>query len=243
MTSKPGRASLAALAVAQTLGTAAVGISLTASALTVASMSGSAAFAGLAQSATIVGAGALALPISRLAARWGRSVSLTFAYTVAFAGSGLAALGAAAGVLAVFLVGMAGVGSGTVAGLALRFAAADLAPDPAKRPRYIALILWTASVGSLIGPPLTAIALKGGSPSGPFLLIALLYGLAILVVALTRFRASGDPDDTERRKARTGAVGKRFPPAARVAITVSTSNHMAMTALMGLAPVFLDGGG
>ncbi|WP_169725678.1 MFS transporter [Leifsonia xyli] len=243
MTSKPGRASLAALAVAQTLGTAAAGISLTASALTVTNMLGSPTFAGLAQSATIVGAGALAFPVSRFATRRDRSASLRFAYTVASAGSALAALGAAVGALAVFLLGMAGAGSGTVAGLALRFAAADLAPDPAKRPRYIALILWTASIGSLIGPPLTAFSTRSGLSSGPFLLIASLYGLSVLVVSLARLPPPGSPTVAAQRQTPVCSVGQRRPLAARVAITVSTSGHMAMTALMGLAPIFLDDAG
>lgn len=238
MTPSRNRVTLAALALAQISGAAAAGVSLTASAIAVTHLAGSATPAGLAQTVTIVGAGAASIPLARLASRRGRRSSLRVAYLIALAGGLTAAWGAALGVLGLFLVGLVGVGSGTAAGLALRFAAADLAADPARRPQYIALILWVASVGSFAGPQLATSSLSSGMAAAPFLAIAGLYAVSLLILSLIRAPVL---EKVHPVSAPVGPppAGCRIPAAAWNAIVVSTSTHVAMTGLMGMAPVFL----
>lgn len=232
---------LFALIVAQMLGSAAAGMTITAGALTATALADSTLAAGAAQAAGIAGAGTLSLPVAFAAARWGRKRSLALAYGVATAGGVVAAAGVARESLAIFILGMICVGGGTVGGLALRFAAADLATNARTRPRNIALVLWSATIGSLVGPNL--VALSGGPASSvPFLFIGSLYAVAGGSAAIAPFPARLSTSHSRGASRRPWLRRVRgLDSATRSALRVSTAGHMSMVASMGMAPVFLDG--
>lgn len=236
--------SLLGLYVAQVLASAAAGLILTVSGPAATVIAGSQSAAGWGQTSAIVGAASLSVPVARLADRRGRRTSLLIAFSIAAIGSGVAAAGAATQVLVLFLAGLVAVGAGTVAALALRYAAAETAVKSAERPRNVATVLASATVGSLIGPNLVALVGGPGRLGVPFVVVALLYGCAALSAAQLRIPHRSEPGAAMSRQ--TPATPASAPAGARailIPIVVLTTGHMAMVALMGMAPVHLAGVG
>ncbi|GIT80601.1 MFS transporter [Leifsonia sp. LS1] len=235
------RCALAPLMVAQALGAAAAGASVTVSAMTASRLSGAAWSAGFAQSATVVGAAALSMPIAQLAARHGRRTALIVAYAVATVGGLAAAIGVMIGSLALFFAALAALGGGTVAGLALRFAAAELQTDTTRRPGSIALVLWMAAVGGLVGPNIASMLDTQWGRAAPFVMIAATYTANIAVVSTLRRPPHAMAPDPRSRPIEPESAA---PPIALVNASITAvAGHMAMTGLMGLAPPFLASAG
>jgi len=260
-----GRAALVLLSVAQALASAAAGVAITVASPTAAAIGGSDALAGWGQSATIAGAAGLSVPVARVAARHGRAVSLTMAFGVAAGGALLAAGAAACSVLVVFLLGLAAVGAGTVAALALRYAAVDVSPTPAGRVRFLGIVLACATVGSLVGPQLATATRAAGVAAAPYLVIAGLYGAAAGAavaagavaaslragtagMAAVRPKSIADVESLQEDD-RDETAGASPPESDRTMIAraplmapilTMTAGQMAMVALMGMAPVHLD---
>jgi MFS family permease len=226
--------------MAQVAASTAAGLTLTSASVTAMEVSGSERIAGLAQTSIVLGASVLTLPISRLASRLGRRTSLGVAY-------GIAALGALVGAVAIplnlwvmLLFGFACIGGGTVAGLAARFAAADAAKHRGGAATAIAFVLWSSTVGSIVGPNL--IGLTGlGSSATAFLVISALYASATLVVLAAVPASLGNRES--KTKKRTGIPGAvrvfSANPSAGMGLLVSSAVHVAMIALMAMAPVHL----
>jgi MFS family permease len=244
-------ARLACLAAAQALGSCAAGLTVTVGAITAHKLVGVDAAAGFAQTAVIVGAGALSLPVAALAARRGRRVSLVGAYSIAGGGAVVAAAGTLSGWWVAFFLGLVLVGGGTVAGLALRFAAADLAAEASERPRQIGLVMWAATIGSVLGPNLVGWTDDMGTAT-PFIVIAALYGCAAAASGAVRIpqsnvsRSSAPSGGRRRNYARRGQLrirGRAMGRGAASAIVLSAVVHMAMIAPMGMAPVHLQQAG
>jgi MFS family permease len=244
-------ARLACLAAAQALGSCAAGLTVTVGAITAYRLVGVDAAAGLAQTAVVVGAGALSLPVAALAARRGRRASLVGAYSIAGGGAVVAAVGTLSGWWVPFFLGLVLVGGGTVAGLALRFAAADLAAEASERPRQIGWVMWAATIGSVLGPNLVGWTNDMGTAT-PFMVIATLYGCAAVASGAVRnpgWNASGSSapsggrrrDDARRAQRRNR--GRALGSGTASAIMLSAVVHMAMIAPMGMAPVHLQQAG
>jgi len=227
--------SLALLAFAQVLASTAAGATITVVAPTLAAITGSDAMAGWGQTSTIVGAACLSVPVARLAARYGRRLSLTTAFAVAAAGAVVAAGGAAARAPAPVLAGLAAVGAGTVAALALRYAAADAAGSSGRRARSVGLVLAGATLGSLLGPNLVGWTGAAGAISGPYLLIASLYAGAAAASSFARLPTARPGDALPRGR----PVPRSIRRAAAAPILIMVAGHAAMIALMGLAPLHL----
>lgn len=241
-------ARLASLATAQALGSAAAGLTVTVGAITANRLVGVDAAAGLAQTAVVIGAGVLSLPVAALAARRGRRVSLVGAYSIASGGAILAAEGVLSGWWSLYFLGLVLVGGGTVAGLALRFAAADLAIHAIERPRMIGMVMWAATIGSVAGPNLVGWTNDTGAAT-PFLVIAVLYGCAAAASGTVRIPRSNESGflASGRRRGLNHARRAQRRTAARAlgrgtvsAIILSAVVHMAMVAPMGMAPVHLQ---
>ncbi|MWV48818.1 MFS transporter [Rathayibacter sp. VKM Ac-2803] len=225
------------LALAQVAASTAAGLVLTIASVTALTLSGSEQIAGLVQTSTVVGASALTVPIARLTLRFGRRAALAVAYGTAALGSVIGAAAVAADLWVLFLAAAALIGGGTVAGLAARFAAADLAPrDTAVA---IALVLWASTVGSIVGPNLAGATGLASAPA--FLLPAVLYGsaAACVVVGLRRTEVATTPQ--RRESARTADVIAVFlaHPRAVAGLAVTAAVHATMIALMTMAPVHL----
>jgi drug/metabolite transporter (DMT)-like permease len=102
--------------------------------------------------AIVLTAGALAaVPAGRLMDRFGRVPVLAAGFGVGAAGCGLAALGSARDATAAVLAGLVGIGTANGATLLARTAAGDMYP-PQRRARGIALVLFGAVFGAILGP-------------------------------------------------------------------------------------------
>ncbi len=249
---------LRVLAATQVLGAAGVTIGLAVSTLLAAGLSDSDAVGGLAQTAAVVGAAVFAVPAARVAARHGRRPALVFGYVAGAVGAVLAACAVVLRSWHVLLPALVLFGAATSANLAARYAGADLA-DPRKRARSVAVVVWAATLGAVVGPnladPAGRFAVAVGLPvgSGPYLLSAVLFGLAALVVArllrpdpLVLAREAVVPAHCAGGAGGTrgsGAVWRSLPAGAKLALGGITLCHTAMVGLMSMTPVHMDHAG
>lgn len=249
---------LRVLAATQVLGAAGVTIGLAVSTLLAAALSDSDAVGGLAQTAAVVGAAVFAVPAARVAARHGRRPALVFGYAAGAVGAVLAACAVVLRSWHVLLPALVLFGAATSANLAARYAGADLA-DPRERARSVALVVWAATLGAVAGPnladPAGRFAVILGLPvgAGPYLLSAVLFGLAALVVArllrpdpLVVVRDAVVPAHCAGGVGGTrgsGAVWRSLPGGAKLALGGITLCHTAMVGLMSMTPVHMDHAG
>jgi MFS family permease len=243
----------------QVLGAAAVTIGLAISTLIAASLSGSDAVGGLAQTAAVAGAALLALPGARLAQRRGRRPALILGYGMGALGAVIAAVAVSAGLWQLLLVGLLLFGGASSANYAARYAATDLA-DPQRRARELSRVVWAAMIGAIIGPnladPAGRLAAGLGLPvgAGPFLLAAAVLGVAVLVI---QFGLRPDPlvvvRSTRPVESPHCAGGGGTPgglkiwgslgPMARLALVGVMLCHTAMVGLMSMTPVHMNHAG
>ena len=117
------------LATAQVLNGVGVAGTVAAGSLLVASITNSETLAGLAQTSSVLGAAALALPLARLTSRGGRRLALSVGLIAGVIGSLLAIFGGSRENIYLMLTGTFLVGAASAAGYQARFAAIDLATD------------------------------------------------------------------------------------------------------------------
>ncbi|TQM80302.1 putative MFS family arabinose efflux permease [Saccharothrix saharensis] len=243
---------LRVLAVTQVLGAAGVTIGLAVSTLIAAVLADSDAVGGMAQTAAVLGAAVFALPAARLAARSGRRPALVLGYGAGAVGAAVAACAVVLGSWQVLLVALVLFGAASSANLAARYAGADLA-HPHRRARSVALVVWAATVGAVAGPnladPAGRVAVRLGLPvgAGPYLMSAVLFGLAALVVLrflrpdpLVLAKSAVAPSVGTKRSV---AVWRSLPPAGKLALGGVTLCHTAMVGLMSMTPVHMEHAG
>ena len=116
--------------------------------------------------------------------------------------------------MAILFLGLAGAGAATAAALQSRFAATDLAA-PATRGRDLSLVVWSTTVGAVIGPNLAepgeTVGRALGLPpfSGVFVFAIAAQLLAALAYALF---LRPDPLTVEQAAAAGRAVRPHRPP-------------------------------
>ncbi|BBE21790.1 MFS transporter [Arthrobacter sp. MN05-02] len=242
------------LVVAQVLGGVGAGATLSLGALLAAETSGSSAWSGMAATMATLGAAAAAVPLATLAQRRGRRVSLSTGAVVAGAGALLAITAASLSLFPLLLVALVLLGSGSATGLQARFAATDLATD-ATRGRSLAVVVWSTTIGAVLGPnlfePGEAVAGVLGIPplSGGFVFsaaaqaaAAAVYSLGLrpdpLLTALRR-QAADRPTGSAPPERRRGLAVLARNPAARYAVVSIAVSHAAMVSLMSMTPVHL----
>jgi MFS family permease len=246
------RRTLGVLVAGQILGGLSFGATLSMGALLFTDVSGTDALSGMAATMSTLGAAIAAVPLARIAAARGRRISLS-------TGAGIAALGAVVTVVAatgrllpLLFIGIALIGMGNAANLQARFAATDLAP-PQHRGRDLSIVVWTTTIGAVIGPnllePGDALGQSLGLPqfAGPFLLTATAQVLAVVLylVALrpdplllaARLRAEAPVASVA---APSAGLPRRFLVVAIVAIGLS---HATMVSVMSMTPVHLTNHG
>ncbi|MFY1669287.1 MFS transporter [Plantactinospora sp. WMMB334] len=202
------RRTLLLLCLTQIIGGTGMTIGMTVGVLLGARLGGT-AISGLVQSASVVGAALLALPVSRIMRSGGRRSGLATAYLVGAVGGVLIVVAAVSGWVPLLFLGALLFGGGTTAGLQARYAAVDLA-DPARRGRHLSIAVWATTVGAVTAPNLAAPADRAlawtGVPelAGPFVFSVLAFVLAAGVI-LVFLRP--DPLLTARRLAAKAAAG------------------------------------
>jgi MFS family permease len=236
------------LMIGQVMAGLGMGATLAVGAVLVGRMAGSDGFSGLAATFSTLGAAAAAVPLARLAARKGRSISLTTGATLAATGGVVTIASTFLGQVVVLLIGLSMVGVGTAVNLQSRFAATDLA-DPATRGRDLSLVVWSTTVGAVSGPNLITpgewVGSLLGLPelAGPFVLTTVAQtGAALLYFFVLR----PDPLKLAQQRASQGSTtGGRAPdapdnPVMRTTAIISIAlSHATMVAVMAMTPVHL----
>lgn len=147
------RRTLAVLVSATVLGGLGVGASLSVGALLLAEVSGNDAISGLSSAMFNAGGAIAGIPLARLAGRRGRRPAVVSGSLVAMLGAIVAVGGAAAGWWIVLALGIGMLGVASTVQLLSRFAAADLAL-PENRARDLSIVVWSITVGAVVGPNL-----------------------------------------------------------------------------------------
>jgi MFS family permease len=134
--------------------------------------------------ALVLGSGALAaLPAGRAMDRFGRVPVLAAGFWLGIAGGGLAALGAGIDSSAAVLLGLLCVGSAGGVSLLARTAAGDMYP-PERRARGIALVLFGAVFGAILGPAVFSPLFAGKELQADSLVLPWLAASGFMVVGL-----------------------------------------------------------
>jgi MFS family permease len=233
------------LAFVQVIGGVGNGAGLAVGALLIKDVSGSSGWAGTAVVMLTLGAAAFTLPLSSIAARTGRRPALTLGWLSGAVGAGVVVLGAEVASLALILLGLLLFGASTAANLQSRFAAVDRAA-PDQIGRSLSLVVWSTTVGAVIGPNLTgpgaALADTFGLPelAGPMLFAAIGFAVAgLLTLGLLRpdplvHAAGAAPRARGIRAALPHIRGRTF-----TAIWAIGSSHAVMVAVMALTSVHM----
>lgn len=239
------------LATAQVLNGVGVAGTVAAGSLLVASITNSETLAGLAQTSSVLGAAALALPLARLTSRGGRRLALSVGLIAGVIGSLLAIFGGSRENIYLMLTGTFLVGAASAAGYQARFAAIDLATNE-KRAKQLSFVVWGSTIGAVTGPnlmePSGNLAESFGLPrlTGPYLISAVTLALAVLVIQsflrpdpyLTAAKDSGAAT-IPRVKTKVALKHIRSNARASFAIASIAIGHIAMVAVMVMTPVHM----
>ncbi|MFE2020733.1 MFS transporter [Streptomyces sp. NPDC059499] len=247
------RRTSAVLIGSQILGGLGVAIGIALAPVLAAEVSGSEALSGLAPTASVAGPALLSLPLAALMTSRGRRPGLVLAYLIGAVGASLVVTAAVVGSFPLLLLGMAGFGAGSSANLQARFAAADLA-EPDRRGRAISNVVWATTIGSVLGPNISAPAghvFRGTSvpeTAGAFAWAAAIFLLTGAVVAVllrpdplltARALAPQETGTVEKRSLRAGIAAVRASPMARLALVTIAVSHTTMVSIMVMTPVHL----
>jgi len=239
------------LATAQVLNGVGVAGTVAAGSLLVASITNSETLAGLAQTSSVLGAAALALPLARLTSRGGRRLALSVGLIAGVIGSLLAIFGGSRENIYLMLTGTFLVGAASAAGYQARFAAIDLATDE-KRAKQLSFVVWGSTIGAVSGPnlmePSGNLAESLGLPrlTGPYLISAVTLALAVLVIQLflrpdPYLTAAKDSGAASLPRVKTKVALKHIRTNARASFAIASIaiGHIAMVAVMVMTPVHM----
>ncbi|MFI2361669.1 MFS transporter [Promicromonospora sp. NPDC019610] len=227
---------------------------------------GGTSVAGLAQAVSVLAAAVASIPLATLAQVRGRRWALSLGYALSTVGALLVVTAAVVGQLVVLLVGLMLYGVANATNLQSRYAAADNVGS-GTRARTMSVVLWSTTVGSVVGPNLAAPGAVVGSGfgvpdlGGPYLFSVVAYLLAgLLLLSLYRDPAGGvagrvvpagavgrGPGDARAEPRRTGALAAlRWAwarPRARFAVVTTAVAHGVMIMVMVMTPVHMQHGG
>lgn len=236
------------LVTAQILGGIGFGATVSVGALLAAEVSGENALSGMASTMGTLGAALIAIPLARLAVQRGRAFALAGGSVIGIAGAVLATVAAGIGSFPLLMLAFLFTGVIAATNLQARFAATDLA-RPERRGRQLSVVVWSTTIGAVLGPnligPGEAIGAAFGLPdlTGPFV-----FTVAAQVAATLVYLVGLRPDPLltassrashEARPAQSGFATLRRNPLARYAVTTVALSHATMVALMAMTPVHL----
>ena len=193
----------------------------------------------------------MAIPLAMLAHKHGRRISLSMGALIAAVGSVLIVSAAVIGSVPMLFIGMLVLGTASAMNLQSRFAATDLSND-STRGRDLSLVVWTTTIGAVIGPNLFApgevISKASGLPefTGGFLIAmsAQIIGMLIYFIGLRPdpMKVALQQSKLPAQKLSRGGglrLLKEIPAARRAVITVALS-HAYMVSLMSMTPVHMQ---
>ncbi len=236
-----------ALVAGQVLGGVGIGATASIGAVLAAEISGLEALSGAAATLSTLGAAAVAIPLARLAHRLGRRIALATGTLSAALGAVVIVAAAGTHSFALLLLGFALLGAGTAVNLQSRFAATDLA-SPSSRGRQLSIVVWSTTIGAVVGPnlfgPGEVVAHALGMPhltgSFVFAIAAQLGAAAVYLFALRPdpYLVSRGMPSTAPVATGTGAVRARALVV--FAIAAVAAGHMVMVSVMSMTPVHLS---
>ncbi len=234
------------LVAGQILAGLGTGASLSVGAILAVAVSGSEAWAGAAATLTTLGSAAAAIPLARLAMARGRRPALSLGALTAAVGSTVAVTAATLGLFPLLLLGFALLGVGSAVGLQARFAATDAA-EPTRRGRDLSIVVWSTTIGAIVGPNLFApgavIAQAVGLPdlTGPFLI-----AVVAQLLAATTYLVLLRPDPLVLARVRPVVLSAeadegivRGRSTLVFAIAALALSHAVMVSVMSMTPVHL----
>jgi len=220
-------------------------------------LTGNAGLAGLTGTFSSLGAACAAVPLSRLMATRGRRHGLVLGYSMAIAGSAVIVVAARLHAYWLLLFGMMLFGWASAVNLQARYAGTDLAPAE-RRGRALSVVIWAATVGSILGPnlgrPAEGTARVLGLPplAGAFLWSGVALCGAALVLALmlrpdpllvARELRGEDAAAPKRLSLRQSFAVIGESPRAVLAIAVVAVSHTVMVSVMSMTPVHMNSDG
>lgn len=251
------RRTVGVLSISQIFGGIAVAGSVAAGSLIAASVSGSEAVAGLAQTFGVLGAALLALPLARVALSKGRRASLALGYGMGAVGALVVIAGALWLNIVLVLLGCLLVGVASASGYQARYAAVDLAQDD-KRGRQLSYVVWAATIGAVLGPnllqPAGWLGTSLGLPqlAGPYVVTAITLAIAVLVlltflrpdpyVLAADMRAKVDAEakrEVAKPRLRDGIAHLRDNRGALLGMSAIAIGHVAMVMVMVMTPIHM----
>ncbi len=234
------------LSAVQVIGGVGNGAGLAVGALMVKDVSGSSGWSGMAVVMLTLGAAAFTIPLASLAARSGRRPALTLGWLFGAAGAVTTVLGAELRSLPVVLLGLVLFGASTAANLQSRFAAVDRA-RPEQIGRALSLVVWSTTVGAVIGPNLTgpgaAVAEQVGIPdlAGPMLFSAVGFATAgLMTFVLLRPDPLVDVAGAAPVPRGVRAALPHIRGLTLTAILAIATSHAVMVSVMALTPVHMQ---
>lgn len=238
------------LATAQVLNGLGVAGTVAAGSLLVSSVSNSETLAGLAQTSSVLGAAALALPLARLTQIGGRRLALSMGLILGVIGSLLVISGGLNENLYLILLGTFLVGAASASGYQARFAAIDLATSQ-RSSQQLSFVVWGSTIGAVAGPnlmqPSGDLARKLGFPElvGPYFISAITLTLAaavILIFLRPDPYLTANKLSSEKQKQITNKLALKHilsNKLARFAIAAITVGHVAMVSVMVMTPIHM----
>jgi MFS family permease len=251
------RRTLWTLVSSQALGGLGMTIGIALATVLAEDVSGSDTLAGLASTTQVVGAAAASYLLARVSGRRGRRAGLVSGYLAGVAGAALCVAGGVWESYPVLLVGSGLLGGITAAGLQSRYAAVDLAV-PTRRGRSLSLVVWSTTVGAVLGPNLVGVAGDVGVTLGlPRLTGGFALSVVIVAAAAGVLQAFLRPDPlllarrlaghAEHARHHTSwaavlAVVRARPPLV-AAVAALAAAHAVMVAVMVMTPLHMHHGG
>ena len=251
------RRTLGVLSGGQVLGGLGVAANVTAGGLIAAEVAGSDGAAGLATTASVLGAAVAAVPLASLTSDRGRRYGLSAGLVIGSAGAAVVVLGAWRGLLIVVLLGTLLTGAATASGLQARFAATDLSKRE-HAASALSIVVWATTVGAVLGPNLVEPGARIGTAlgipdlAGAYVISAVAFlAAAALVWGLLRpdpllLARSMDPSSAPAvsgapLRQRVAQAWTVIRPArdARLGLAAVSLGHAVMVSVMVMTPVHM----
>ena len=228
----------------QIFGGAGLAAGVTVGGLLVKDLMGSATIAGLPTALFTLGSALAAFLVGTLSQRKGRRFGLAFGFIFGTVGAIGVIYSATAEILPLLFMSLFLYGAGTATNLQARYAGTDLA-TPQSRGKAISTAMVFTTIGAVAGPnlvePTGKIAEAFGLPSltGPFLLAALAYGIAGLIIFIW---LKPDPlliakQIESKAQVKAEAIVKR--PIVFLGSIVMIMTQIIMVAIMTMTPIHM----
>lgn len=142
-----------------------VGITVAAGTIIITNITGNESWSGFAVTVAAIGAAISSIPLARMAARFGRRISLSIGMFVAALGATLGIYATAVGNIWLVLTAFFLLGTAQATSLQARFAATDLSLAQ-HRGRDLSIITWSTVIGSVAGPNMLNVGMEMGHHFG-----------------------------------------------------------------------------